>query len=53
MEYWRQAIFYIRGDLDDERLQDGWRRHRAAFRAALPLLPWTSTIAEIPLGTPG
>lgn len=49
-EYWRQAIFYIRGDLDDERLQSGWRRHRAAFRAALPLLPWAATIAEIPLG---
>jgi len=50
-EYWRQAFFYIRGNLDDERLQTGWRRHRAAFRAALPLLPWAATIAEIPLGT--
>jgi len=49
MEYWRQAIFFIRGDLDDERLQSGWRRHRAAFRAALPGLPWGATIAEIPL----
>jgi hypothetical protein len=48
MEYWRQAIFYIRGDLDDARLQTGWKRHRAAFRAALPLLPWASTIAAVP-----
>ena len=50
MEYWRQAIFYIRGDLDDARLQTGWRGHRAAFRAALKLMPYASTIAEIPLG---
>jgi pimeloyl-ACP methyl ester carboxylesterase len=50
MEYWRQAFFFLRGDLDDPRLQTGWHHHRAAFRAALPFLPWTSTIAEIPLG---
>ena len=49
-EYWRQAIFFIRHDLDDRRLQDGWRSHRAAFRAALPLLPWVTTIAAVPLG---
>ncbi len=45
-EYWRQAIFFIRHDLDDARLQDGWRRHRAAFRAALPFLPFVTTVAE-------
>jgi hypothetical protein len=49
-EYWRQAIFFIRHDLDDERLQRGWRRHRAAFRSALPLLPWESEIGELPWG---
>ena len=49
-EYWRQAIFFIRRDLDDPRLQQGWRAHRQAFRRALPLLPWVTTIAEIPLG---
>ena len=49
-EYWRQAIFFIRHDLDDSRLLAGWRAHRAAFRAALPHLPWDATIAEIPLG---
>src|SRR5262245_48959918 len=48
-EYWRQAIFFIRRDLDDERLLTGYRAHRAAFRSALPLLPWQSTSAEIPL----
>ncbi len=49
-EYWRQAIFFIRHDLDDARLQQGWRAHRQAFRRALPLLPWVTTIAEIPFG---
>ena len=47
-EYWRQAIFFIRHDLDDSRLLRGWRAHRAAFRKALPLLPWDTTIDEIP-----
>lgn len=48
-EYWRQAIFFVRDDLDDERLLRGWREHRAAFREALKLLPWNATIGEIPL----
>ena len=50
-EYWRQAIFYLRHDIDDPRLQQGWRSHRAAFRVALALLPYESTIAAIPFGT--
>lgn len=49
-EYWRQAIFFIRGNLDDPRLLNGWQAHRAAFRQALPLLPWEVTMAEIPCG---
>lgn len=49
-EYWRQAIYFIRHDLDDVRLQDGWKRHVAAFRAAMPLLPYQTTIAELPFG---
>ena len=48
-EYWRQAIFFLRGDLDDQRLLRGWRAHRAAFREALKLLPWNATFGEIPL----
>ena len=48
-EYWRQAIFFIRHDLDDERLQTGWKAHREAFRAAIPFLPWHASMAEIPL----
>ncbi len=47
-EYWRQAIFFIRHDLEDPRLLKGWRAHRASFRAALPLLPWCTTIAALP-----
>ena len=50
-EYWRQAIFFVRHDLDDERLLQGWRAHRAAFRAAIPLLDHEVDVAEIPLGT--
>lgn len=47
-EYWRQAFFFIRRDPSDERLQHAWRRHREAFRTALPMLGWTATVAEIP-----
>jgi hypothetical protein len=47
-EYWRQAFFFIRRDLADDRLQHAWRRHREAFRAALPLLGWNTVVAEIP-----
>jgi hypothetical protein len=50
-EYWRQAFFFVRTDFNDERLQIGWSRHRAAFRQALALLPFPSNIAEIPFGT--
>lgn len=49
-EYWRQAFFFVRSDFDDERLQTGWSRHRAAFREALARLPYPSTVAEIPCG---
>lgn len=48
-EYWRQAIFFLRHDLDDARLQSGYRQHREAFRKAIPFLPWNVTTAEIPL----
>ncbi|WP_421693933.1 alpha/beta fold hydrolase [Aestuariivirga sp.] len=47
-EYWRQAFFYLRGDLGDTRLLTCWKRHRAAFRAAVPHLPVSCTIASIP-----
>lgn len=47
-EYWRQSYFFIRRDLSDERLQHAWRQHRTAFRAALPLLGWSTVTTEIP-----
>jgi hypothetical protein len=47
-EYWRQSFFFIRHDIGDERLQHAWRRHRQAFRAAIPLLACHAVSAEIP-----
>jgi dienelactone hydrolase len=47
-EYWRQSFFFIRHDLDDERLQHAWRQHRHAFRSALPLLDYHAVTTEIP-----
>ena len=47
-EYWRQSFFFIRHDIDDERLQHAWRQHRTAFRAALPLLDCHAVATEIP-----
>lgn len=47
-EYWRQAFFFIRHDVTDERLQHAWREHRRAFRAALPLLDHHAVAVEIP-----
>ena len=47
-EYWRQAFFFIRHDLDDARLRRAWHQHRVAFRAALPLLDCHAVTTEIP-----
>jgi hypothetical protein len=47
-EYWRQSFFLIRHDIDDERLQNAWRQHRSAFRAALPLFDCYAVATEIP-----
>jgi Esterase FrsA-like len=38
-EYFRQAMFYLRADLDDPRLKDVYAQLRAAFREAARLLP--------------
>lgn len=46
-EYWRQAYFFLRHDLDDERLRDAWRQHRSTFRKALPLLDCHAVTTEI------
>jgi hypothetical protein len=47
-EYWRQSFFLIRHDIGDERVQRAWRRHRKAFRAAIPLLDCHVVTTEIP-----
>lgn len=47
-EYWRQAFFFIRHDIEDERLQEAWRQHRSTFRAAVPLMAGDTAITEIP-----
>jgi hypothetical protein len=47
-EYWRQSWFFLRHDVTDERLQRGWRAHRAAFRSATSLFPGSVVIDEIP-----
>ncbi len=46
-EYARQAVFFTRRDLDDERLQSGYRLHRDAFRRAVPHLAHEVVAAEI------
>jgi dienelactone hydrolase len=47
-EYWRQSFFFLRHDIDDQRLQHAWQQHRSAFRAALPLLDCHAVATEIP-----
>lgn len=42
-EYYRQAYFYLRTDLDDQRLQDAYQAHCQTFRHAMELLPHTSS----------
>lgn len=46
-EYYRQAFFFARADLDDPILRSAYAAHVNTFRAALPLLPWSSTELEI------
>ena len=41
-EYWRQAYFFLRHDLSDQRVRTGYAQHRDAFRKALPFLPFRS-----------
>ncbi len=37
-EYYRQAYFFLRHDINDQRLLDAHGRHVATFHAAMPLL---------------
>lgn len=47
-EYARQAFYFTRSDIDDDRLQSGYRTHVEAFRAALPLMDGGAHVARIP-----
>jgi|CZKW01.1.fsa_nt_gi pimeloyl-ACP methyl ester carboxylesterase len=47
-EYWRQAYFFLRHDLADDRVITGYQRQRAAFRQAAPFLPFRVEALSIP-----
>jgi hypothetical protein len=49
-EYYRQAFFFARTDLDDPVLRSAYASHVSAFRAALPLLPWAVTVMDFEQG---
>lgn len=42
-EYYRQAYFYLRADLDDQRLRDAYQAHCHTFARAMELLAHTSS----------
>ena len=46
-EYYRQAFFFARVDLDDPTLHSAYTAHVNAFRAAMPLLPCVTTIVDL------
>jgi dienelactone hydrolase len=50
-EYYRQALFFLRHDVDDPRLLDAHRRHVETFRAALALLDVHTEQVAVPFGT--
>jgi pimeloyl-ACP methyl ester carboxylesterase len=47
-EYFRQAYFFLRHDLDDGRVHTGYERQRAAFGKAASLLPFGVEPVSIP-----
>lgn len=46
-EYYRQAFFYARVSLDNPILHSAYTAHVNAFRAAVPLLPYATTVVGI------
>jgi hypothetical protein len=46
-EYYRQAFFFARTDLDDPLLRSAYAGHVAAFRAAVPLLTCAVTAMDV------
>ena len=47
-EYWRQSYFFLRQNLNDERVIAAYRHQRDAFRSALPYPPAHVAPIEIP-----
>ena len=50
-EYYRQAFYYLRSDLDDRRLQDAYHAHVDTFRAATALMDHLAEAVRIPYDT--
>jgi hypothetical protein len=50
-EYYRQAFYFLRSDLDDRRLQDAYRAHVDTFRAATALMDHPAEAVRIPYDT--
>ncbi len=48
-EYYRQAFFFARTDLDDPILHSAYTAHVNAFRAAVPLMSFSTTVVDIEL----
>ena len=47
-EYHRQAMFYLRGELDDPRVKESYLKVRTCFRQAIPGLPYRVEAVRIP-----
>ena len=47
-EYRRQSWYFLRSDLDDPRLREGYARHVAAFAAATALMDHPAERVRIP-----
>ncbi|MGZ6268919.1 MAG: dipeptidyl aminopeptidase, partial [Mycobacteriaceae bacterium] len=47
-EYHRQAMFYLRGDLDDPRVKESYLELRECFRQAIGGLPYEVEAVRIP-----
>jgi pimeloyl-ACP methyl ester carboxylesterase len=47
-EYYRQAFYFLRSNLDDPNLQKGYRKHRLTFAKAAPLLGCEAEEVSVP-----
>jgi hypothetical protein len=47
-EYYRQAFYFLRSDLDGRRLQDAYRAHVDTFRSAVALMDHPAEAVRIP-----